>query len=106
MAPDTENDIPEAFGEWDPKTAQRIWGVGISCALSSRCFLLSQGVRYAPRLLAYCNPLGFWSVFNAGFFRLDVSVGNILVVKRPFDSKQGFDVEALISQYGDDRTDT
>ena len=56
--------------------------------------------------LAYCNPLGFWSVFNAGFFRLDVSVGNILVVKRPFDSKQAFDVEALISQYGDDRTDT
>ena len=49
---------------------------------------------------AYYNPLGWWSVFNAGYLHRDVSIGNILAAKQPFNSKQAFnfDVEGLIAR--------
>lgn len=41
---------------------------------------------------------GWWSVYQAGFLHRDVSIGNVLMVEEPFESKRGFsiDVEALL----------
>ena len=50
----------------------------------------------------YYDPLGWWSVFNAGYLHRDVSIGNVLAAKEPFNSKQAFsfDVERLIARCG------
>jgi len=41
---------------------------------------------------------GWWSVYQAGFLHRDISIGNILMVEEPFESKRGFsiDVEELL----------
>ena len=41
---------------------------------------------------------GWWSVYQASFICCDVSIGNILIVKQPFESKKKFslNVEELL----------
>jgi hypothetical protein len=39
------------------------------------------------------GALGWWSVYQAGFLHRDVSIGNILMVEEPFESKRGFSIE-------------
>lgn len=120
--PDTKKDIPERFwrvgSKTQPEDVERRYFVLTSLATEGEHYTevkqaknlveflvhsvlgASSFSRALDFLSVYYDPLGWWSVFNAGYLHRDVSIGNILVAKQPFNSKQAFsfDVEDLIAR--------